>query len=527
MSAIALGVALLVSALLLAQVFASGGYRTLAAALGFFAGALYVGGLKQRFDLKAALALAALFSLLTFGFVQLVPKGAYIVYAVSLVALAVAGYLERIGRALRPELIVTAWLWIGINTVAVGWHWGGPKAMQDAGLAVLVAAMLALYNRDSALPLWSLSWRTATAAIGGGLLLGIAIPVVGNYYMKGRIGTVAQDLEAREHHWQSSVDMRGDSLNESVFGAGLGSYPERYFWRNERGDFPGIVTFRQDNGQTYVRLGQPRSGARRSVEPLRFSQRVAVEPERTLSLQMTVRSEAPRTVLRVNICEKWLLYTERCSRTPARFRPEPGEWQTFSADIFTGNLGDMNWWGKRSTLLSMAVDGRGYVMDVRDIRLIDPFRGDLIANGDMRLGGDRWYFTSDHSHLPWHAKNLWLGVWFDQGWLGFGAFAAVLIAGLAACLRAARSASPEAVARLAGIAGFLVVGLFDTLLDATRLAFAFYALLFTAMIDERHGRSAAAGRRRYRRRRRRRPTTESERPAGDAQRTRKPAYGPV
>jgi hypothetical protein len=180
-----------------------------------------------------------------------------------------------------------------------------------------------------------------------------------------------------------------------------------------------------------------------------------------------------------------LLYTERCSRTPASFRPEPGKWQTFTVNIATDTLGTVHWWGKRSALLTMAVDGRGYVMDVRDIRLIDPGKGNLVVNGDMKLGGDRWFFTSDHSHLPWHAKNLWLGIWFDQGWFGFLTFMAVLATGLAACLRAAAAASPGAVARLAGIGGFLVVGLFDTLLDATRLALAFYLLLFAAMIDAR------------------------------------------
>lgn len=491
---VVLGIGLLVGMLLLAQVFATGGYRTLAAALGFCAGAFYVGGLKGAVSWKGTLGLLAILSSLTWAFTYLVPKGAYVIYAVSVAALMACGYLERLGRAIRLEIIVAVWLWIGSGCLAVGQHWGGVNALQDASLTVVVIAMMALYNRGSALPLWSLSWRTTAVAIGAGLLLGISIPVVGNYYMKERIQTVAHDLQTRENHWRSSMEIRGGGIEQSLFGAGLGTYPERYFWRNAKGDHPGVVFFMTENGQAFVRLGKPRSGTGRSVEPLRFAQRVPIEADRTLIVQVTLRSKAPKTVLRVNLCEKWLLYVERCTRKPVGFQPDPGEWQTFSAEISTGSLGQLHWWGKRSTLLGMAVDGKGNVMDVSDIRLIDPSKGDLIANGDMKAGGDRWYFTSDRSHLPWHAKNLWLGIWFDQGWLGLTGFMAVLVAGLAGCWRAAsETGSLAAVARLAGIAAFLVVGLFDTLLDATRLAAAFYLLLFSGMLISRRVVPARAG----------------------------------
>ena len=53
--------------------------------------------------------------------------------------------------------------------------------------------------------------------------------------------------------------------------------------------------------------------------------------------------------------------------------------------------------------------------------------GELLGNGDFQHGNDRWFFTSDRHHLPWHAKNLWLHVYFEQGVLGLLIFSALLV----------------------------------------------------------------------------------------------------
>ena len=477
----AICVALVVGGLLLVQVFASGGYRTLAGALGTFAAAIYVGGISRPPNWRLLLGWIAGFMVVTIAFLAFVPKGAYIVYGASAVLAGAAGLMERLGRLTRTEILFALCAWLGINTVAIGWHWGGPTAMEDAAVTMVVAAVLALYNRNASAPLWSLSWRTASFVLAGMLLLGIAIPVVGNYYMKTRMSTVAQDLQKREDHWQSSIEIRGDGWNKSIFGAGLGTYPERYYWNNLKGDFPGSVQFMHEAGRDFVRLGQPRSGAKRSVEPLRFSQRIEVEPNQALRLQLALRSVAPKTTLRISVCEKWLLYTERCSQSRTRFMPEPGEWGTYSAELSTTTIGGGYWWGKRPALLSMAVDGKGTVIDVASVRLTDQHGRNQIANGDL-LSGDHWYFTSDHAHLPWHAKNLWLGIWFDQGWLGLFSFVTLLTAVFLPGPLRSTQAAPYRTALLAAVAAFLAVGVFDTLLDATRLATVFYLLCFCALL---------------------------------------------
>jgi len=101
-------------------------------------------------------------------------------------------------------------------------------------------------------------------------------------------------------------------------------------------------------------------------------------------------------------------------------------------------------------------------------RIVEQGR-DLIANGDFERGGDDWFFKAG-DHLPWHVKNLWVHLLFEQGWVGLVLFNAILILGLARLARAGWRGEGRAYVLLAALAGMLTVGMFDSLLDAPRLA---------------------------------------------------------
>jgi hypothetical protein len=350
-------------------------------------------------------------------------------------------------------------------------------AMQDAAIAVLVVASLAFYNRGAGRYLWTLNWTTASSAIAAGLLLGIAIPVAGNYYMKERVQSVSHDLDLREEHWAESMALQGDGWYTKLAGAGLGRYPELYFWNNRKGEFPGTVIAAEEGARDFIRLG----GGRNTPDLLRLSQRISVEPSQTLTVDVTLRSDTPKAVLHVDVCEKWLLYTERCTGKPASFRPESGNWQEASGVVYTGDLGSHSALHLRPTILTLVVDRAGTLVDIDQIRVRDRSGRDLVANGGFQ-GSDRWFFTSDRSHLPWHAKNLWLGIWFDQGWFGLMAFIAFGSVAMLAALRMAKSNETFGAAIAPSLAAFFLVGLFDTLLDATRLASIFYLLCVTVVI---------------------------------------------
>ncbi|HET7032227.1 MAG TPA: VanZ family protein, partial [Casimicrobiaceae bacterium] len=119
--------------------------------------------------------------------------------------------------------------------------------------------------------------------------------------------------------------------------------------------------------------------------------------------------------------------------------------------------------------------------DVRDVALIGPGGRPVIANGDFGNGMARWFFTSDRYHLPWHIKNLALNVLFDQGVVGLVLFSALVAIALWRLVAGRASAHPLAPFLASAVTGFLVVGAFDSLLDAPRAAFLFYLLLIASL----------------------------------------------
>ena len=474
--------ALGVCAAVLSQTFATGGYRTLGAVLGAFAAAFYVGGSTKKWKWVIALGIAAAGCLATLAFMLFVPKGAYFAYAVSACAAATLICLERMGHLRKSELVAAACIWLAINSIAVGWHWGGRNAVQDAAIAATVAAALALYNRTTTAPLWTLSWRMTGAAVACGLLMAVAIPVAGNFYMKSRAETVGKDLELRERHWQGTIDMRGGDWSQIFFGAGLGRYPEIYFWNNRQSEFPGSLTLHVEDGRAFARLGGPRTSIGYG-EMLRLAQRITFAPGDKLVFRATFRSNVREARLAVSVCEKWMIYPNPSGcRYPSPPALQSGaEWATYSAAIDVGDLRESHWWGTRPTDLIMGVEHQGGIVEIDSVSLTDATGRELLANGAFSAGGDHWHFTSDRDHLPWHAKNLWLGLWFDQGWSGVLAFFALLAASTAGALRLLRARDVFGLALTASIVAFHVVGLFDTLLDAPRVAGLYYLLCMTGL----------------------------------------------
>ena len=99
--------------------------------------------------------------------------------------------------------------------------------------------------------------------------------------------------------------------------------------------------------------------------------------------------------------------------------------------------------------------------------------------------------TSD-DHLAWHAKSLPLHVYFEQGALGLAAWALFVALGAARLVVRARR-EPAAAAVLAALAGFLAVGVLDSLIDAPRFLLLFMLLAGTGLWRRRApppGRSA-------------------------------------
>jgi hypothetical protein len=117
------------------------------------------------------------------------------------------------------------------------------------------------------------------------------------------------------------------------------------------------------------------------------------------------------------------------------------------------------------------------VVDVDNVRLMDESGHNLLSNGDFSHGGDFWFFKSGN-HLVWHAKNLWVHLLFEQGWLGMSLFTLILILALVRLARTVARGELEATVLLASIVAWVIVGGVDSLVDAPRIALLVYGTLF-------------------------------------------------
>jgi hypothetical protein len=129
------------------------------------------------------------------------------------------------------------------------------------------------------------------------------------------------------------------------------------------------------------------------------------------------------------------------------------------------------------------------IVDFDDIMLVGSRGNSHLENGGFEHGMDRWLPYYDFNHLPWHVKNLWLHLYFEQGALGVIAFAVTWLIGLWAAFRAISRGEIFPIGVAAAVTGFVAVGTFGSPIDAPRVAWLYYFLLFVLMV---HYRTAAS-----------------------------------
>jgi len=232
-------------------------------------------------------------------------------------------------------------------------------------------------------------------------------------------------------------------------------------------------------GRPFLRL----SGGRHLLDYgglLRVTQRISL-PSGAVTLQARVRASEDAG-LHAELAEKHLLYQEARSHKAVAIKGKPGEWQMvqIKLDALASGAGG-DWWAPRLITFAIAETASGKELDVGELQLLDATGRSLLSNGDFSQGLARWYFTSDRHHLPWHAKSLPLHLQFEQGWIGLWIWGAVVVAALWRVSLGRARAHALAPAVAASLVGFLMVGLFDSLVDAPRIAFLFYSVLLLGL----------------------------------------------
>lgn len=477
-------IALLLGAGVAIAIFSAGGYRGLAALLGLVL-MVYLSGpvltLLSTKEWMFAGVVALLGGMISLAAVFWVPKGAYLAYGASFVFVAML--LWR-GEALRlpvsPVPLVAGGMgWMAVSAVLVTVHWSEGRGVVVAVLGTLVAVLplLLVVLRPR------LCWRP-DVALGMRVLVAMAgvvalVLTTGTYYAVERIGAVAQDLEGREAHWSLGAALPVGT-REQWLGVGTGQYPERYFMLAGDKIVPGNHMMLQEEGNAFLRL----TAARHMLgfgELYRVSQRMLPGVIGPFSVKLKVRSESAGR-LHVELCRKHLLYDDGCSAMQHKV-PAGDAWGELEfllpASVFTAEA------NKRATVVFSVANAGRTNLDVDDISVIDGRGRLLVDNGDFTNFSHFWFFSSDRHHLPWHAKNLWLHYYVEQGLLGLCAFTGLYLLALWRGSRVALSGAGLMLPITGGLIGFAVVGLFDSLVDAPRLAVLFFILLAFALCARR------------------------------------------
>jgi len=352
-------------------------------------------------------------------------------------------------------------------SVMVTFSRGGQLAFAVATLLLLVGFMRLLWQRRAGLVTGNIALLTTVIVVGL-----VAWPIVSGKFSQSRLATIKTDIGIRSAHWQDALHILSQAGN-LVFGAGLGTFPANYFWYSSATTRPALYAFVREGDNVFLRLG--------GGESLYFEQVVPVKPEREYRIQLNLRTKNESAALTVPLCEKALLYSFTCAWNTIKFSSPNGQWIHKEIRVKTRHFGPPGSRFKRQVKLSMFNQQVGTEIDVDNITLLDAAGHNIIQNGDFKQGMQHWFFSTD-SHLAWHAKNLFIHILFEQGWLGLASFLALLATTMGALLRRAGK-DPLALTQFVSFTGFLIVGLVDSLIDDPRLDFLFFWLLIIALIS--------------------------------------------
>lgn len=369
---------------------------------------------------------------------------AYLVAALPFLWLATTRFRHLVFTG--PVMLLTAY--VMLYTVARG----GVLAL-GVVLVILLVASARIAQRSHG---WSFVAPVAVLA-GVGLVLAGG---VGVGYFQQRFADTGRDWQIRVDHWGEALAMMDDSIKAQLFGMGLGSFPRIYQERGPVDKQAASFGFASEQGNPFFRLG--------TGETVYYAQRIPFSAGKTYRLEVDLRSRQGDTRLDTPVCEKQLLNSRQCEWISFDV-PGDGAWHRLTHTFSSTKVGSADWWNRPPVELFLYQPGKGTVVDVDNLRLADPDGRNVLCNGDFSRGGDCWFFKT-HSHLPWHIKNVWVHVLFEQGWVGLLLFTALTVLALYRLARAGWRGHRLAWACLASLSGLLTVGMFDSLLDTPRLA---------------------------------------------------------
>ena len=488
-------------------VFPSSGYRGLLALLGAMFIAMPLARVLRSLrpvDWVLAVLAGCLLSAAVWSVAAVVPKGAYFGYALAVAFSICMLFLWQTSaeetkaapahgrRRPRPtaglpaQLALSGYMAVLTGTLLVADHWAAAAgALASMAAAAAAFFVVSLVSGTAKRALWPDDYRWQATTLAAMVLVGGTLGVFGGgAYMTGRFSTSESDLDGRIQHWREGWGML-TTPGDQLLGKGLGRYPASHFFAGSSIEHPGDYRLKEEPGNTFLTLGGGKQRYMGWGELLRVSQRMPA-PRGPVTARLVARAAEP-VHLHLEICEKHLLYNAGCLVGNGTVPAKPGgsrtanDWQELKFMLPGDPIGGGPWYAPKLVTFSIATDTAQGVVDIDKIELISADGKSLVDNGDFSQGMQRWFFSSDRNHMPWHIKSVLMNVLFDQGLVGLGLFLLMGIAALWRVVLGSAKDHPLGPAIAGGLVGFVVVGLFDSLVDVPRLAFIFYLVLLLGL----------------------------------------------
>lgn len=464
--------ATLLVALALAAIwlFPVAGYRGLLALLGTFVLLLLTRRRVAAAPLGAANAAAAL---LAIGVVVVVSvglaKGAYVAFAGCWLLGMIGcwhGRKDPVGR-LGALLAYGGFIGALAGLVAVAWYWGGAGALDRAWPVALCLLLLWLLTARPGPWVWpeGVRWH-ALVTVGAACMMAVVAVFSGGSYMGDRVTNVAQDSHDRQRHWQLLFDLLR-TPDDRILGYGLGRVPTQLATAGVPEVSAGDIRL-SDGAGSHLMLAAAMH-VQGWGEMLRISQRIERPAPGSLKVRLRIRSPAPIS-LHTEVCNKHLLYDGQCKTANLALKAGTEAWQPMELDLTGDDLSPGPWYAPRMVVFSLALDQQGARAEVDDVQLLDLTGRELLRNGSFSDGLEQWFLTSDRHHMPWHAKNMAVHLWFEQGPIALGLLACASLLLFARALGSVR-AHPLMPAVAGAMVGIVIVGQVDSVFDIPRAAF--------------------------------------------------------
>lgn len=406
-------------------------------------------------------------------------------YGLYLLAWVTALYLAvQAGKGRRPwnsalgdALRAGAWYSCLGSCALVAWNWGGSPALESAllPLGLLALAWPLTQGGEIGALMRPLSWRARLMAMGGYVLIVASMAVAaGSLPLVDRLSLAENDLRDRIQHWSRALTALS-AEGGWAFGAGAGRFAPVFSMNAPKHEWTGDYRW-VGGAKPHLALSAGQHPLDQG-ELLRITQRL---PEAPPGLVLSVKTRNAADVsLMAEVCEKRLLQAMACLRKSLLLRQSPDGWREQRLEL--GGAGELGHLSGRGLVFAIAVDTRGGSLMLTDLSLRGSDGRELLRNGDFRAELAHWFPTSERHYFPWHAENLGVHVLFEQGVVGLLLAAGLFALALGRLLMGSARDHPLAPALAGALIAFFFVGLFDSMVDAPRVALLVLSLLLLSL----------------------------------------------